>query len=273
MNSHQRVLYETLRVFDQLCVKHSIPYVLDFGTLLGAIRDKGFIPWDDDIDIAMLRKDYEEFCRVVVPELPDYLVLQNHVVQPKYLSLLPKIRNTTYDIQEYAFRNVDVTRGAWLDIFIYDNIPDDLGEREKYLTKVVRKHDIFFLQNSVYGITDRSHPKEYVKAALARVNKLLSHSKMWRRHIRKSFFSLETLVRKYENVSCADTTTTHFRSSKKELKGTALSTKDFDNVIRWQFEDASFPVPANYDLHLRKLYGNYWELPPENERKPKHPLG
>lgn len=103
---------------DKICRKHNIPYWLDGGTLLGAVRHGGFIPWDDDLDIAMTRKDYLKFCKIVVNSLPDNLTFQNDKNDPNYFLKFAKVRdkNSFFDDPLYKNKNLKFN-GIYIDIF------------------------------------------------------------------------------------------------------------------------------------------------------------
>lgn len=113
-----RQLY-ILEAIDSLCQRHGIRYWLDFGTLLGAFRGRGYIPWDDDVDIGMLREDYERFLNVAKTSLPADLQLQDTYTDSKYYYLFSKVRDTKSNISpsNYMFN------GIFVDIFPYDAVP------------------------------------------------------------------------------------------------------------------------------------------------------
>lgn len=96
----QKESYGILKIFHMICEKEDLKYILDFGTLLGAIRHKGFIPWDDDLDVSMPRKDYEKFLKVASKYLPENMEIQNHKTDPNYLVPFTKIRKTDTAVQE-----------------------------------------------------------------------------------------------------------------------------------------------------------------------------
>ena len=140
---------EVLEEIKKVCRKHDIKYFADFGTLLGAVRHKGFIPWDDDMDISMLREDYQRFLAVAQKELPkEYLVRSIHT-EDEYDDLLIRVNNSTaisYGI-EYLQKYHGCPFIVGMDIFPIDYVPNDLEEKEFQRTMI----------NSVLSIT--SHLK------------------------------------------------------------------------------------------------------------------
>lgn len=128
----QRVNLEIYRDFADLCKRHNINYFAISGTAIGTLRHKGFIPWDDDIDIAMLRDDYERFIKHAQVELSEKYYLMGPEFDHKYYNLTPNLvlKNTAF-VTDSAWAG-DYRPGFFLDIFIYDNIPEDASEAKRY---------------------------------------------------------------------------------------------------------------------------------------------
>src|SRR5215217_8007431 len=122
MRRAQMRMLEMLDVFDSICRKHDIKYWLDWGTLLGAKRHGGFIPWDDDLDLSILRSDYKKLLSVLKEELPENLKLQTRETDKTYLRYHPKIRDTK---SVYHDKNgvIYEYRGIFFDIFLIEPVP------------------------------------------------------------------------------------------------------------------------------------------------------
>ena len=120
----QSIETEMFRVFIEVCEKLNLRYYVLGGTLLGAVRHGGFIPWDDDIDLGMPRDDYEVFLREAPSLLPSHLFLQNYRTDPEYCLNITKIRNTGTTFIEYESRQQDICHGVFIDIFPLDHYPD-----------------------------------------------------------------------------------------------------------------------------------------------------
>jgi len=118
----QAVLVELLEEIDRICKKHNIPYVVFCGTALGAVRHKGIIPWDDDLDVSMLRKDYEKFLEVAPAELKEQYFLQAEGAKhwPMNFSKLRK-NNTTY-LEKYHPKDNETHQGIYVDIFPFGRL-------------------------------------------------------------------------------------------------------------------------------------------------------
>lgn len=122
LRRQQMVMLEMLKVLDQICRKHDIPYFLYGGTLLGAFRHNGFIPWDDDLDVAMMRKDYKRLLQVLPTELPDNIVLQTNDTDRNYFLFVAKLRDKHSFLDEGSFDKVFKERGIFIDIFPLDRL-------------------------------------------------------------------------------------------------------------------------------------------------------
>lgn len=134
---------EALTVIDQICRKHAIKYTLIGGSLLGAIRHNGFIPWDDDVDIAMLRDDLEKFKLICKTELPSKYFYQDMNTDPEYLYLFDKIRINNTLFKESYLAECSINHGVFIDIFPVDNVSDKKSEDKKQFNSFILLRHIF----------------------------------------------------------------------------------------------------------------------------------
>ncbi|MGI6091329.1 MAG: LicD family protein [Saccharofermentanales bacterium] len=252
----QAVALEILLEFDKLCRNKDIPYFLDCGTVLGAVRHGGFIPWDDDIDVGMLRKDYERFLAIAQHELPEFLVLQNYQTE-KAPFVFSKIRkkNTTY--LQFNLRNLPISRGIFIDILPYDFLPEDTNEAWLHIKKCNRIQRLFYLRM----IPDRVIPPNgkiswYLKAMVRRIVHYVLH-----------IFSSEKIVTKMEEAFKAhpesSKITCHFHGEN------FIDIYDYSEIFPLKeivFEGHSFPAPRLTHEFLTKLYGDYMQPPPIDQR-------
>ena len=124
LRRQQLRMLELLEVIDVICRKHQIPYWLSSGTLIGAARHKGFIPWDDDLDIEMLRSDYLRLLKVLPQELPDNLALQTNETDPNYIFIYGKLRDKDSHLEETnSYDRIFHYTGIYIDIFPLEKIP------------------------------------------------------------------------------------------------------------------------------------------------------
>lgn len=234
---------EILKVIDGICKRNGIQYWLDSGTLLGAVRHGGFIPWDDDIDIVMPLGDLRRFERVAAKELPDDLFLQTTKTDPSAKEPIVKVR----DLQSLYIEGGDnfVTpykKGIYVDIFPFVPYPDLApGFFHKVIPTISKSNSILH------------HFHRYSLRAFAEFfwfgGKLCVGWLMW---------GLLSLYPKKSRMGTAPlvngTGNTHRRSSIFPL-----------TTIR--FEDSVFPAPADTDAYLRDLFGDYMQIPPADKRQ------
>ena len=130
---------DILRKFILICEKYNLDYFVVFGTLLGTIRHEGFIPWDDDIDVGMLRTDYEKFLEVAQKECGEEYFIQTIDTDPNYHLYFAKMRMNNTVFVEDSLQKTTGNDGFYIDIFPYDVIPDDDIVMKKYMKKFRRK--------------------------------------------------------------------------------------------------------------------------------------
>ena len=137
MNRLQQVEFEMLCEFVRICDELGLTYYLVCGSALGAVKYKGFIPWDDDLDVALPRPDYEVFCEKAQSMLPSHLFLQNHHTDPYYPLIFSKIRNSNTAFIEKSYAGTNINHGIYIDVFPLDGYPEDVAlqkklEKDKY---------------------------------------------------------------------------------------------------------------------------------------------
>jgi len=231
-----------LKVIDGICKKHDISYWLDGGTLLGAVRHNGFIPWDDDIDIAMDYQDMKRFAQIAPDELPKGLFLQSPETDPNIKEQMVKIRdlNSLY-IEKGDNFVADYVKGVYVDIFPFESHPDIPKAWIKKLAKGITK------SNSILH-----HPHTYSFRAFAEFfwfgSKIIIYQAIWK------LFKLVCKSSHYANIPTMNGYgITHERETVLPL-----------SIIK--FEDTEFPAPHDPDQYLRNIYGNYMEIPPVEKR-------
>lgn len=248
---------EILKQIDRVCKSNGIEYFLYGGTLLGAVRHKGFIPWDDDLDIAMMRDDFERFIDVAPYQLPDYLFVQNYKTDD-YPFVMTKVRNSKTTFIEPHLIDKKINHGVFVDIMIMDNVPDDLKERMKFERKLKR---IYYLIH--FGRIKKNKSKYAIHKRIA--------SAFLEFISRRA--PLNTLINKYNEliISYNDITTECVGHTTKAVPSKrSYKIDDILPLSTLKFEDDYFPVPRNYDAILCKDYGDYMSLPSEEKQHPNH---
>lgn len=247
---------EMLIEVDRICRKHHIKYSLDGGTLLGAIRHDGFIPWDDDADVVMLRSEYEKFAEACKKELDTQrFFLQDYQTDKAYRWGYSKMRrNGTVFLRE-GQEHVKCNQSVFIDIFLYDNVPDNPVLRKLHL------FTCFCLRKGLYSEVGKKNAKS---AWLRGWFSILSRvpRDWW-------FKRIESIAKKC-NKKGGELVRHMTHPYRKECQY-GLPRECFDEYIEKEFEGHSFRIFRKYDLYLTRLYGDYMVLPPEDKRK-THPV-
>ncbi len=262
INEAQKIQLEILIDFDKLCRAHNIKYQLFAGTLIGAIRHNGFIPWDDDVDVCMLREEYERFLEVGKKELGEKYFIQNYMSDPKFQSQYSKLRKNNTRYVEYMVQDVDMHQGIFIDIFPYDNV-----KPTTFMGKVQRI-TINKLKEINYCRVKRVNQSEKNGFVKARKNLTYYILKIVPKR------SMDNIIKKLSLMS-NDSDTEYvaelgISTSKSMYDKFTLRKNVFYDSIDWEFEGYEFPVPKEYDYVLTKNYGDYMSLPPVEEQQPHH---
>lgn len=244
---------EIMKAADRICRENGIPYSLYGGTLLGAARHQGFIPWDDDLDICMLREDYDRFIRAwQSQDIEDYL-LENIDTNSSFTQSFTKIRKRNTVFMQPFETDVDYHIGIFIDIFPLDRVPNGTFKRKMQMLSAC------FYQLYVRDYPDNSGrlSRLCTKALLAATPK-----RLYPKCIR-FFYKRFTKYNGDRNLKCADFSVVR---TMKNL----LPHDIFDSMVDLPFEDTEFMAFAGWDTSLRVSYGDYMQLPPVEQRKPGH---
>jgi len=232
--------------FDRICRKHKIRYFLSCGTLLGAVRHQGFIPWDDDADVEMLREDYEKFCQVCETEIDsEHFFFQNRKNDLNYNWPYGKLRlkNTAYI--RAGQTHLTQKTGICIDVFILDDIPDNILIQH-FMEKtclICRK----ILWSSVGAVTIENRWQRYLFKLMNCIPK----------KIVLDFF--EKFVTQFRNRNMKFLA--FHNTGVRTKRGYAFKREWYDKSLDFQFEGKLFPVPAGYHENLYLKYGDYMKYP------------
>lgn len=254
-----------LKEVDRICRKYNIKYALDAGTLIGAVRHKGFIPWDDDADVAFTRKQYEAFMKVVKRELPDTMELlepDSYRGGRAFYDFTPRIiyKNSRChgDSGYMAFYEGKLNH-LWVDLFVIDKLP--AGKMGAAATR--------FLHKAIYGLA-MGHRYELDFSKYSPLHKLFvgGLAAFGRLIPMKAIFAMQKAValkdRKSKGGLC------YYSSYQPDFLYVTVEGKWCDQVVDREFEDARFMIPGGWHQILTEVYGSYMELPPKEERIPSH---
>ena len=256
LSEYKRLLVEMLSEIDQFCEKNGIRYFLISGTLLGAIRHRGFIPWDDDIDIGLLRKDYDLFINTFKSSKKYYRLLSIET-DKKYNYPFAKVIDDRVALVEDVDDAVEI--GAFIDIFPFDNC---VGSTYKEACKSIdNMRFLKWLRN--FKILKFSKKRSFWKNVVLFFGKCLTFFCSTRK-ISKSIINKAKQNEDKECKYVAALVTSNYGY------GEVLNRYFFDETIKVEFEGLMFNAPKEYHSILTSFYGNYMELPPKEKQITHH---
>lgn len=228
----QLLEFGILKYLRSICEKFGLRYFLGAGTMIGAVRHKGFIPWDDDIDVFMPNDDYLKLLEVF-PKGGRYQIADWRLQEDYYLTF-GKIADTNTLLFHRRYKMQYSLMGIYIDIFPLDGYPDSQEEiQKKYQENVLLEDEWYYYYNfrEIQKLKDNRREIQNIKYGFP--------------------YDESNIIGETNTIKVKQWT------SNKEL---------FANTVLAEFEGESFPIPAGYDEHLRSRYGDYMQLPPENER-------
>lgn len=242
-----------LSSIDAFCRSHDINYSIAYGTLLGAARHRGFIPWDDDIDIVMLRKDYDRFVENYSDE--HYRLVRGENIA-NHLHVVVTDPSTVVKFDEGTTDALFYKGGVWVDVFPLDNVPDDDGKYEKIKKKIYQRR---FLQR--YG-------------EVSPVNK---GDRVIKKFVKRIVHVFLALTKDYNGAKALKLMRTYNTTNTNKVANFAvwylknnqsIPSKWFDDYIELEFEGRRFRAIKNYIDYLVSLYGDWQKLPPHPSEYP-----
>lgn len=246
----QLVQLHLLYVFDAICKEYNLTYFLCAGTLLGAMRHGGFIPWDDDLDVGMPVEDYKKFIEIAKTALPKDVILQTPENRPHTAMPFVKLRDA-YSFY-YETRSDIVASdfvGIYIDIFAHEECPDVNEQMQQWLLSQIRKsYGKYF--NHIWGMTR------------GRYFWLRMPFYIWWRACHKFYRIFMAILKKVTTTRSIFVQLENgfpFRFEKEKIYPTRMT----------KFEDGEFPIPNNPEAYLKSQYGSWQEIPPP-EKRPRH---
>lgn len=246
---------EMLKLVDEICRKYDLTYFAIGGTALGAVRHNGMIPWDDDIDIAMPREDYNKFLKVLEKDLPEGYHVQNFFTEPKTPFYFTKIRKDNTLFVEYYLRDYPIHHGIFIDIFPFDNVPENE-----------------YIKNVHYHVCRFLYQLFLAKSLKTVCSSRLSDKVTWKLVVRKTlhyllvpvpkswlFWTLDRSVQMFNKKDAGELS--HIVRRRLRVKN-----EDLYPIKQIAFGDTEIAVPNHYDAYLKGQFGKYEILPPKEKR-------
>lgn len=251
----QIIELDMLKELDRICRANEIKYEIDGGTLLGAVRHGGFIPWDDDIDVRMLREEYEKFCDVCKTQLDEKkYFLQNYKTDPGYRWGYARMLRVGTFFDREGQEMLTMRRGIFIDIFPCDGMPESQPQKGIFNLRC------FMARKILYSVVGAVHEKNPIKRM---GYKLLRHIPASVAH--REF---ERLADKYRGQRTERNRELGWHGPEESI---GYKQSWMEDVCEIKFENLVVFAPKSYDEQLRHLYGDtYMQLPPAKDRKPKH---
>ena len=251
---------EIAREIKRVCEENDIRFFLLGGTYLGAMRHQGFIPWDDDMDLGMLRGEYEKFCRIAPEKLgPDYC-LQTWYTEPNYGLPFGKVmkRGTVY-LESKKSRRLQ-ENGIYVDIFPFDSVPQDLQQRQKLAKHLLRLYRLRLMKCGY---------KPWMEE-----DKVLWHKRLGYLfyQFQALFCGKQALARDYDALAEAQPDTDTVSEQSGMAQPLYVRRAWCEDLVNYTFEGEQFPAPRAYDEFLTIYYGDYMQLPPEDQRENRHQI-
>lgn len=244
----QLKILDILLEIDRICTKYDINYYLAYGTAIGAIRHKGFIPWDDDADIHMFKCDYEKFKIACEKELGNNYFLQDEKTDKGYRTFLPKVRMNNTAFVERCTKNWDMHQGIYVDIFLLDDCP--MNKKIQKINIDIRRHTEFTRR----GIYTKETAKGFIKSFIRPIVKSNVALNFWNTCIYNNCKKDETL--------CIDINDF----------GNVFPRKVFGKPRRVEFEGHMLCVPEDAEEYLTYYYGDFMTPPPPEKRVSHHDI-
>lgn len=254
-----------LKEVDRICRKYRIQYLLDAGTLLGAVRHQGFIPWDDDADIAFTRSNYEAFRKVVKRELPEGMSLLDckdfrggkgfYDFTSRIIYENSRTDEDTPMMQYYEGK----LNHLWVDLFVMDELP-----RNKAAASLT-----LFLHKAIYGLSmGHRYGLDYSKYSLFQKLAVGSLAAAGRLIPMKALFKLQDVVAKKDGKSKSGLL--YYSNYQPDYLYVTLQKEWCTKAVDLDFEGEKLMAPSGWDQVLTWIYGDYRKLPPEEQRIPAH---
>ena len=257
INEEKKMQLAILEEFKNICDSNNISYYLGGGTLLGAIRHKGYIPWDDDIDVMLPRKDYEKLLQIFNYECDNEYKLISYKNEKDYYYPFAKIVNLETEIIEKNYKTIK-NMGVYIDVFPIDFLPNNKYKINRIIKKYKLLNSLILIHSTKnLEIVTSSKSKLLIKKIILSI---IERKRLWKK-ILKSIDNIAIRYQDTDTVACISG-----RYFEKEIMPSSYIS-DYTLV---DFEGEKYKAPIGYDAYLKKHYGEYMKLPPKDKQIPDH---
>ncbi|MBQ7223883.1 MAG: LicD family protein [Erysipelotrichaceae bacterium] len=251
----QEIMLGILEYFDDYCNRKGLRYTLAYGTLLGAIRHKGFIPWDNDIDVYMPRPDYEQFIKDFQADAEGtHYRLLHYSLDDKFPYIISRIVDTRTVVTPTYLREIPDNLGLWIDIFVVDGLWERPWLHPVYWSRL--QFGRWMQRTIAYYDPRKKTFNNKIKRVLLALFPNDGNCRM------RNADKVAASCRYDEHAKGIDVVAWAWKSYKQYL-----THEDFDEPVMVEFEGHQFRAPKNWDRYLKNQYGDYMKLPPEEDRK------
>ena len=255
----QEIELENLRMLMEICEKNHLRYYLIGGSLLGAMRHRGFIPWDDDIDVGLPRPDYKRFVKIAKDYLPAHMDIKTMTSDPNYKCYFTRLINNKKKIY-WDHGQYTAVIGVWMDVFPLDGLPENRLLRKLQVFRVKLNKALYKFTQIDYVSTNRTNrplsERVLIRfAQLTRIGRLMNAD----RRLQK----LDRALQRYDYDTCAYAWNFSGCYGKREI----VPHIQLGGSRTAQFEGMQVSIPEAAEDYLTSIYGDYMKLPPEDQRK------
>ena len=255
----QEIELENLRMLMEICEKNHLRYYLIGGSLLGAMRHRGFIPWDDDIDVGLPRPDYKRFVKIAKDYLPAHMDIKTMTSDPNYKCYFTRLINNKKKIY-WDHGQYTAVIGVWMDVFPLDGLPKNRLLRKLQVFRVKLNKALYKFTQIDYVSTNRTNrplsERVLIRfAQLTHIGKLMDADKRLKK--------LDRAVQRYDYDTCAYAWNFSGCYGKREI----VPHIQLGGSRTAQFEGMQVSIPEAAEDYLTSIYGDYMKLPPEDQRK------
>lgn len=258
---HVRTL-EIMDFIHNFCEQNNIKYVLGYGTLLGAIRHKGFIPWDDDFDIQMPRSDFNKFCELFQKEKCGYFKLVCRANDKGYTNGIPRVFDNRFIYESVGEKKTGVVisnMGIFIDIYPFDNFGNDKACAHRLTKMIKRINFLYTIYVNKYSVGNVA--RKIIRSVVHYILRAI-YGTHYNEKVDEKIYKI---IKKHTDVSDK-----FVGQATWEVGENQFDKSWFSDRLLAPYEDRMYWIPKDYDNILRKSYGDYMILPPESQRRSYH---